>query len=285
MEIIPFDNPEKEGEFMADIVVTQKNGIIEANFDEVKAFLDEKLEIYRNMVFTEDSKTDAKKTVAELRKLKDSIDTKRKEAKKEYMKPYEDFEAKMKELTGMVDVPIKYINDQTQAFEASRKEEKRKEIQKIYSSIMPEDLKEILTLERIYDPKWENATVREKDIRDSIQTSVVNLRSDIGTIKSMGEECEEEALKALYRTLNISDAIAYITDYRKKKEMVLEAERKRKETVEVHEEVSETKTEQAIEPVAESSITATFEIYGDYFDIARAEVVLEEAGIEYRRVR
>lgn len=64
---------------MQDInfLVEQKNGTIGMNFDEVKETLSNGLEEYRHMTFTEDSKTEAKKTVASLRKLKKKLMTRK----------------------------------------------------------------------------------------------------------------------------------------------------------------------------------------------------------------
>ncbi len=68
---------------MQDInfLVEQKSGTIGMNFDEVKATLSNGLEEYRHMTFTEDSKTEAKKTVASLRKLKKTVNDKKNEVK------------------------------------------------------------------------------------------------------------------------------------------------------------------------------------------------------------
>lgn len=41
--------------------VEQKNGVIGFNFEEIKEKLNSELEIYKNMIFTEESKTEAKK--------------------------------------------------------------------------------------------------------------------------------------------------------------------------------------------------------------------------------
>ena len=53
-----------------NLLVEQKNGSIETNFEEIKAALAAGLEEYKGMVFTAESQPEAKKTVASLRKLK-----------------------------------------------------------------------------------------------------------------------------------------------------------------------------------------------------------------------
>ena len=72
-----------------EVQVQQQAGKITCDFEAGKAYLNERLEEYRNVVFTEDSKKEAKATVASLRKEKKAFTDRVKEARDEYMKPLE----------------------------------------------------------------------------------------------------------------------------------------------------------------------------------------------------
>ena len=87
-----------------NVLVDQKNGAIGFNFEEIKVVLKNGLEEYRHMEFTEESKKEAKATVASLRKLKKSVNEKRLEVKNSFMVPYNNFEAQVKELDLSVSV-------------------------------------------------------------------------------------------------------------------------------------------------------------------------------------
>ena len=132
--------------------VKQNPGVIELNFDEIEKALDAKLAEYKGAVFTEESKSIAKSEVANLRKLKKDFEDARKGVKKEWMKPYEDFEAKMKNLTEKIDEPICLIDSQLKDFERKRREERREKIKEIYQEIIG-DMEEYCDLGRIYDTK------------------------------------------------------------------------------------------------------------------------------------
>lgn len=56
-----------------NLLVEQKRGSIETNFEEIKEALAAGLEEYKGMVFTAETQPDAKKTVANLRKLKKAM--------------------------------------------------------------------------------------------------------------------------------------------------------------------------------------------------------------------
>lgn len=208
--------------------VRQNPGVIELNFDEIEKALDAKLTEYKGAVFTEESKGIAKAEVANLRKLKKDFEDARKGVKKEWMKPYEDFEAKMKRLTEKIDEPINLIDSQLKDFERKRKEERRKKIRQIYQETVG-DMAEYCDLERIYDPKWENATTTMKSIRESITTAVESARTAVSTISGMQSDAVEKALEIYKDSQDMAKAIAYIYEQQKAEIMRREEERRRQE--------------------------------------------------------
>ena len=78
------------------VVVKQQVGKINWNFEELKTALAAEMEKYTGIVYDDDSIADAKNTVAYLRKLKDSVEERRKEVKKECLKLPETVASKLK---------------------------------------------------------------------------------------------------------------------------------------------------------------------------------------------
>ena len=211
---------------MNEMIVRQKCGEIDANFEEVKAYLDEQLDIYGKMVFTEETKTTAKNTVAELRKGQKDILARCKEVKKEYMIPLDNFLAKANELAQMFDKPISFINEQIDAFEQKRIAEKKVIVSNIYAELVPEeDIKQIIPLTKIYNSKWENATFKEKDIKAEIMERKLNCKNAVEMICSFHSEMEERAMEIYKSTLDMSEAVLFITNYENQKKAILERER------------------------------------------------------------
>lgn len=285
--------------------VEQKNGVIGFNFEEIKEKLNSELEIYKNMIFTEDSKTEAKKTIASLRKLKKSVNDKKLEVKKSFMIPYTNFEAQVKELDNLIDEPINFINNQVEEFERKRVEEKKALISEIYAEIMAEheEASGYLPLQRIYDSKWENAITTKKAITETITERVDHVEKDLGIIRSMGSEFEDKGIEKYKATLELSDAIEIMNQYQKQKEEIFrrqEEEAKRKAEEEARKE-SETNSEPDI-AVNETPITdnapeekfvepkpannvVTYEVVADPFQIVQLEAQMRSLDIKYRRVR
>jgi len=199
----------------------------------VEKAIQDKLAEYEGIVFTEDSKASARKEVASLRAEKKSLQDNMRDAKTQYMKPWENFEAQANKLIGLYDEPIDLINGQIQAFEKKRIAEKKQLIQKIYKCV-PEDLQVYISLERIYNPKWENATYKEKDIKADIAEFVHKTENDLNTITSMQSEAVEKALNIYKDSLSLTDAITYINNYEQQKQQILarEQEKQRQEEAE-----------------------------------------------------
>lgn len=107
------------------------------NFEELKAELSERLEYYNGLVVTETTIKEGKAERAKLSKLREAVEAKRKEVKRECMAPYTDFERKVKELVTIIDAPIAAIDGQIKAFDDLRREEKRAEIQRAYEASCP----------------------------------------------------------------------------------------------------------------------------------------------------
>lgn len=293
-----------------NVLVDQKNGVIGFNFEEIKEVLKNGLEEYKNMEFTEDSKKEAKATVASLRKLKKSVNDKRLEVKNSFMVPYNNFETQVKELDALIDEPINLINNQIDEFERKRIAEKKTQINEVYASAAGEhpEASELLPLSRIYDSRWENATTTKKAIKDAITQQVERVEKDLTTIRSMQSEFEDKGIEKYKATLELSDAITTMNQYQKQKEEILAREKERTERIaeeakriqsasetpakspkedigQKQEVVPESKREEFIEPTDNMSKTIMYEIVADPFQAVQLESAMREYGIQYRRVQ
>ncbi len=209
-----------------EVLIKQKEGVIETNFEEVKAYLAEQTEAYASLVFTEETKKDAKDTVAQLRKDQKAIADRLKEVKKEYMAPFEEFNAKAQELLKMYDTPIDAINAQIEAFEEKRKAEKRKQISEIYDEMVPEDeWRVVIPLNRIWNKKWENATASAKSIKEEIMQRKTDAKAAYTTIKAMNSDKEEQALAQYRENYDLTACITFLNEYESYKREIAEKER------------------------------------------------------------
>lgn len=209
-----------------ELSVTQQMGVITGNFDAIKAQLESEMAEYKGKTFTEETKKKAKEDLADLRKLKKNVNARKMEVKKAYMKPYDDFEKKVKELICVIDEPIGLIDGQVKEFEEKRINERKAAIEYLYDETVEEELRDYIPLERIYGDKWTNATTTMKSIREEITLKVMQTRQDITTIKAMKSEKEEEALHLYMNNNNLAHSIQFLTRYEQEKAEILKKREK-----------------------------------------------------------
>ena len=179
------------------------------NFEELKQELTERLHHYNTLVVTEDAIKEAKEDLAKLRKLKEAIETRRKEVKRQCMAPYNAFEAQVKELTVLIDAPVASINGQIKAFDEQEKAKKRSEIEATYYELVPEEFRDIIPLERILDPSWLNKGTTMKSIQEAINTKMQRVNVDM-TLLDMVDPKHLPAVRAKYiETLDITAALEH----------------------------------------------------------------------------
>lgn len=214
-------------------VIVQQEGKVSCNFEEVEGYIKERLKEYDGAIFTEESKGYAKKELAKLRAEKKELNDNLRDAKKKYMAPWDAFEPKAKELINLFDEPITLIDGQVKAFEEDRIAQKKALIEAIYTELVG-DLADIIPLERIYNPKWENATMKEKAIREEVLAQATAARIALDTIHGMHSDAETKALDVFKQTLSLPEAISCINAYEAQKAEILrkEQERKREEELE-----------------------------------------------------
>lgn len=212
--------------------VAQTNGIIKVNFEELEKGLKEKLSEYEGAVFTEESKTTAKGELANLRKLRKEIEDSRKQVKAEWMKPYDAFKLRVDGLLEIVDKPVNLIDRQLKEMEAVRVAKRKADIQVLYDGVIGEML-EYLPLEKIYDPKWENASVKLPAVKKAMIEVIGKAYEDVTTIKNMDSEAVPKALEMYKRDLSLANAVKYINNYESQRLEILRREEAKKRDLEI----------------------------------------------------
>lgn len=180
---------------------------IEFNFDDLKQQLAASLEMYTGMVVTEDGIKGAKEDRARLNKLREALESKRKEVKKQCMAPYTDFEAKVKELVCLVDQPIDAIDTQFRAFEERRRQEKRDAVLALYEETVGE-LRELLPFERVWQDGWYNKYATMKKIGEEIEAAVKKASSDLDVLSTVESEFAEAVKIKYLERLDLNEALA-----------------------------------------------------------------------------
>lgn len=188
------------------IMSPQENGFIKEiqwNNEELKKDIAEKMREYKTLVFTEDTIKDAKSDRAKLNKLKAAFDDERKRIKKLCMDPYDKFERQVNELISLIEEPIRLIDSQIKEVEEQKRIQKRRDIEELFKTI---GFQKFVTLDKIFDDKWLNASVSISKIEESMKSTMYRVGNEIATINNL-PEFSFEAREVYVKTLDIAQAI------------------------------------------------------------------------------
>lgn len=200
--------------------------VIRFNYDELKAELAETMQFYESVVYTDEQIKDAKADRAKLNKLKAALKDEKIKRKKEYLKPFEDFEKKINEIIEIIDKPVALIDTQIKDFEEKEKAAKRQEIGAYWTNT---EHPEWLTLPKIFYEGWLKKSYSMKQIKNDIDAWIERVNTEIATLENL-DEFSFEAIDEYKRTLDLNRAIAEghrLADIQKRKEQAqAEAEAK-----------------------------------------------------------
>ena len=231
---------------MTEFKITQQTtpGEIAFNYEELKAEITEKAEIYASLVYTDATISEAKTDRANLNRLKKALNDERIRREKEYMAPFEDFKKKVNEIIAIIDRPVGIIDQQVKAYEEQEKEKKSDAIRAYWETT---EHPEWLRLAQIWNEKWLNKTATMSAIQSEIGERLNQISNEQAVIASLGAFAFE-AGEVYKQTLELTKAIAEgqrLADIQRRKE---EAEKARAEAEKVRAEAEQKAAEQIPAP-------------------------------------
>lgn len=179
------------------------------NADEIEKEVAAKVGYYRNLVYTEDQVTEAKKDRASLNKFVQALKAKDREIKDLCLAPYEEFHNRMLKIISLVEEPAALIDKQVKDFEENQKRQKSRAIQELFNG---KGFQPWVALERIWNPKWLNKSFTMKQIDADMASIQHKIGEDILLINGLGEGTQA-ALSEYKRSMDVSAAVAASRHY------------------------------------------------------------------------
>ena len=177
--------PDYRVEYLPTIISIQ-------NYERLQQTVNDYANKFNNMVVTDATEKDAKNIRAELRKVSAALDNRRKEIKKDFNRPYDDFAEKVNVLRASLDQAIIPIDAGLKELEEQQRQARLAGVQDLIEEMAPNygvDSSEIEV-----DPTWLNKTISKKKIVDGIAGAMVSIKkakdklaTDISTITKYAE--------------------------------------------------------------------------------------------------
>lgn len=136
------------------------------NFDQLKTAVEAYANKYQGMAVTASTEKESKSSRAELRKLKQALDDKRKEIRKKYAEPYQRFAAQIKDLEMTLDSSINPIDAGLKELEDQQRQLRLKHVNALIAEMAPNYHVEPGEVE--IDPTWLNKTTTKKKVTEGI---------------------------------------------------------------------------------------------------------------------
>lgn len=177
------------------------------DFPALKAELQAYLSEYAGLVYTDETIKDAKKDRTTLNKAKKVVEDARKAYKARCLEPYEAIEPQIKELTGLIEERRQQIDETVKEYEGRQKEAKEKEVREYFDRVsgsLGQDADRIW--QKVFDPKWTNASTNATKYRDEIQIAVASAARDMESIKAIDSPFGD-TLKDVYLETMSMDAV------------------------------------------------------------------------------
>lgn len=188
LRIVPYQIPEK----------------IEFNYEEIiqeiEPVVNEKASIY----YSDEDIPVAKKDRAKFNTFKKAINDERIRMKKEYMKPFEEFEAKVKDINTLADKAVIAIDKQIKEYEDNQKREKLDKIKALWTQMaVPEGL----TMDKVYEERMLNTSFSMKKVETCFELAIGKFNRDMATLAAL-PEFGFEAQQVYISTFDINKALA-----------------------------------------------------------------------------
>lgn len=200
--------------------------LIAFNNEELIAQAKAYLEKYENMLFDDDSIAEAKEVKAEINKKSSELNKWRIAIQRYYETPSKNFKSQVDEVIALFDNVSKKIGVVVDDYTERVKAEKRDKITALYNEIFGSHA-DIVTLDMIYNSKWENKSYGLNLIEEDIRDWFGRIMQDLEAIYSMNDVNQIE-LKLLYlKSLNLGVALSEYKREEQRKAFLKEKEAER----------------------------------------------------------
>lgn len=210
--------PEFNGEIQARI---KSVGEIESNMKDVKGYVQELNNYYKNVIFTEETLQQAKEEKAKVNKFKAQVADYRKNIIAEYNKPIRTFDDTAKETEKLLTETYNTINSQVVNFENEQKNKKEQQIKDYFEEYKIANNIDFVTYEQAKINVTLTASI--KSLKEQAKLFIDEIIDDLKLIET--QECKDEILVEYKQNLNVSKSIQDVAN----RHRLLEEEKKRKE--------------------------------------------------------
>ena len=189
---------------------------IQANLEQIKGYVLGAVAKYQNASYTDEQMKLAKADRAELRHLKEDIDTKRKQVKAAWNAPYLAFETQIKEITALIDEPVALIDGKIKEWEERRKAERRNKLEGVFNQHNP--FGALLPFENVLEPEMLKMSITDSKATTLLARKMEKVTEEMAQLESLVDpQFRTECVAVYTQTLNLAQAILHASTLKAEK--------------------------------------------------------------------
>lgn len=176
-----------------------------SNAAELAQWASARTELDRNLVLRTDEDFDQARTrCAQLNKMIELVENKRKEVKRVYIQPYETFEREIKKTTDILTTAKNALWSQIKKAEEEVKAAKEEAYREYWNTLACT----LRTWEQIFDKSWLNKTASYEQVKKKIDKIVQDINADVDVIRALNSEFVVELLDYYSSGHSLSEVVA-----------------------------------------------------------------------------
>lgn len=244
------------------LTVSKKElGVLETNALTLKKKVEELLSTYSADNYSPDNIDKAKTDKALLNNTAKVLNDERIKIEKEFMQPFETFKTTVKETCDLIKKASDSIDAIVKDVENKEKEERKKLIQTLFDENVKE-LKDVLSLDKIFDEKWLNkGSWNDKGkfkLEDELLDKIDTIRKDLVTIGELKSKYEVELKTDYLNNFNLGNVIRKNNELTTKEELL---KTQTQETEKVIQEQKQEKMEEMATTVVQTKVIDDILVY------------------------
>ena len=181
---------------------------IQANLEQIKEYVQGVVAKYQNAAYTDEQMKLAKADRADLKRLKEDIDTKRKQVKSAWNAPYLEFESQIKAITALIDEPVALIDGQIKDWEERRKKARYNALETVFNKWNP--FGPLLEFEKVVDAEMLKMSTTDSKATTLLTRKLEKITGEMAQLESVVDPAFRTECVAHYtQTLNLAEAILH----------------------------------------------------------------------------
>ena len=236
---------------------------VEDNIIEAKEYALQLKKYYSTLVFNNEQISEAKEERASINKIVKKIADYRKDIVAEFKKPIETFETTAKETEKILKETADFVDVQVKNFENKEKEIRKANAKKIYDTNI-EELKQLVSFEKLFNDKWLNKdSWKEDNTSPIIENEIIEIREKVRNglkaIEELHSEFELELKNTFLQDFDLTKAIFKNNQLQEQKKALEKVSEVKEEIVQekVETMLKEEIKEENIDPIQEYTLKIT----------------------------